>query len=282
MEYYENSAIVNVDNKVRNDIVKKDILEHLAIAKEKEAEIYALNLIIKKLKAKTHSLYMIVAGQKAEAAIKRQGRNGPTIAMLIWLGIASIPLSIASSFGSLLENIGPTIGSLIMMTPPIIILFVLARSNHKDDQAVQELEKNIKDQVKIYETKIQEVEKYIAEKQKNVDAFYAKTNFIYAKYRNFVAVSTIWEYLISERCDTLTGAQGAYNLFESEVRLDKIVGNLENISDSVQRIKDVQYALYEAITGAEFYVDSMNLNIDSLSTDDNSIIEKIRGSSFSL
>ena len=42
---------------------------------------------------------------------------------------------------------------------------------------------------------------------------------IFPKYRNMVAICTIYEYFVSGRCTTLVGADGAYNLYESELAL---------------------------------------------------------------
>lgn len=48
---------------------------------------------------------------------------------------------------------------------------------------------------------------------------------VYPKYRNMVAMCTIYEYLASGRCETLDGAQGAYNLYEAEIRQNIVISN---------------------------------------------------------
>ncbi len=75
-------------------------------------------------------------------------------------------------------------------------------------------------------------------------------NIIYPKYRNFVAVTTIYEYLASGRCDTLEGADGAYNLYEMELRQNIIIGQLSSVLDSLEQIKNNQFTLYKEITEA--------------------------------
>ena len=72
-------------------------------------------------------------------------------------------------------------------------------------------------------------------------------NFIYPKYRNFVAIASIYEYLDSGRCTSLEGADGAYNLYEMELRLDKIITGIDRIIYSLEAIKNNQYYLYSAI-----------------------------------
>jgi len=73
---------------------------------------------------------------------------------------------------------------------------------------------------------------------------------IYPKYRNLVAVTTIYEYLASGRCDTLEGADGAYNLYEMELRQNIIIGQLSSVLDSLEQIKSNQFTLYNEIKEA--------------------------------
>lgn len=72
-------------------------------------------------------------------------------------------------------------------------------------------------------------------------------NVIYPKYRNLVAVTTIYEYLASGRCDTLEGADGAYNLYEMELRQNIVIGQLSSVLDSLEQIKSNQFTLYSEI-----------------------------------
>lgn len=72
-------------------------------------------------------------------------------------------------------------------------------------------------------------------------------NVIYPKYRNLVAITTIYEYLASGRCDTLEGADGAYNLYEMELRQNIIIGQLSSVLDSLEQIKNSQFTLYSEL-----------------------------------
>lgn len=54
-------------------------------------------------------------------------------------------------------------------------------------------------------------------------------NIIHPKYRHFVAVSQIYEYFETGRCTELEGPHGAYNLYESELRLNTIIDKLDII-----------------------------------------------------
>lgn len=70
---------------------------------------------------------------------------------------------------------------------------------------------------------------------------------IYGKYRNYVAVSTFCDYLISGRCDSLDGPNGAYNLYEQETRADIVISKLDVVLNSMERIQENQYYLFNEL-----------------------------------
>lgn len=70
---------------------------------------------------------------------------------------------------------------------------------------------------------------------------------IFPKYRNFIAISQIYEYFMSGRCTQLQGHKGAYNIFENEIRQDIIITQLNIVIDNLEEIKNTQYMIYEAI-----------------------------------
>lgn len=81
----------------------------------------------------------------------------------------------------------------------------------------------------------------------NVLDQYYQLNIIYPKYRGLVPVCTIYEYLKSGRCSSLTGPHGAYNLYESECQANTIIGKLDDIIDRLDQISSSQTALAQAI-----------------------------------
>ncbi|MBR4711255.1 MAG: hypothetical protein IKP10_04430 [Clostridia bacterium] len=74
--------------------------------------------------------------------------------------------------------------------------------------------------------------------------YYAK-DVIYPKYRALPALTSIYEYLSSGRCSTLTGADGAYNLYETETRQNIIIGQLSAVIENLEQIRTNQYVLYQ-------------------------------------
>ena len=80
---------------------------------------------------------------------------------------------------------------------------------------------------------------------------------IYPKYRNLVAVSMIYEYLSSGRCDRLDGPDGAYNLYEMELRQNIIIGQLSSIVENLNQIRNNQFTLYNELVSANQRAASM-------------------------
>ncbi|GEM_PF-5050598 len=91
-----------------------------------------------------------------------------------------------------------------------------------------------------------------------------KYNVIYGKYRNYVALTTIYEYLESGRCSSFEGPEGAYNLFESETRSNEIVLQLGTIASSLEDIKSNQFMLYNELKQVNEYLDSIDESTNKL------------------
>lgn len=90
------------------------------------------------------------------------------------------------------------------------------------------------------------LEKPLKETKENLERVYAK-NIIYPKYRNLPALTSIYEYYVTGRCEELSGPYGAYNLYEDEVRKDKIISQLNTVIANLEQIKLNQYKLYEQV-----------------------------------
>ncbi len=71
---------------------------------------------------------------------------------------------------------------------------------------------------------------------------------IFEKYRwNIVAIATFYEYFCAGRCTELKGHDGAYNIYEMELRLNHIIGSLDEIIRSLDAVKNNQYMIYSSI-----------------------------------
>lgn len=89
----------------------------------------------------------------------------------------------------------------------------------------------------------------MAELREKIEQAYS-VDIIYPKYRGLVSISMFVEYFETGRCDALTGHEGAYNLYESELRQNLIISSLKNITNKMDDMKQRQYRLYSAIKDA--------------------------------
>lgn len=86
---------------------------------------------------------------------------------------------------------------------------------------------------------------------------YYGIGIIFPKYRNLNAVCSFYEYFMSGRCSTFTGHEGAYNIFESELRANLILAKLDDILAHLEQIKENQYLLYTAINESNRRINSL-------------------------
>lgn len=76
---------------------------------------------------------------------------------------------------------------------------------------------------------------------------YYSSGIIFPKYRNMIAMCSIYEYFMSGRCVELAGHEGAYNIYEYEIRMERIILKMDEIIMKLEEIKDNQYMLYDAV-----------------------------------
>lgn len=113
---------------------------------------------------------------------------------------------------------------------------------------------------KVTNEQLQEFDKVKFTLQASLTKLYSQ-NIVYAKYRNIVAIATIYEYFDSGRCTELEGSNGAYNMYEGEIRSNIIIASLSQIISDLGQIKNNQYALYEQIHRSNMNVTYLLSNI---------------------
>lgn len=87
-------------------------------------------------------------------------------------------------------------------------------------------------------------------------------NVIYGKYRNFVALSSFYEYLMSGRCMSLEGPNGAYNIYEAEIRANQIISQLSDVLNSLEQIKSSQYMAYSQLRAINSKLSNLSEKMD--------------------
>lgn len=89
---------------------------------------------------------------------------------------------------------------------------------------------------------------------------------VFGKYRNIVALSAFYEYLMAGRCTVLEGADGAYNIYEAEIRADRIIDQLSQVIEKLDDIKDNQYMLYSQLKTVNTNLAHLNETMDTALT----------------
>lgn len=146
-------------------------------------------------------------------------------------------------------------------------LIALPKHRKKEQARFEEAKKKYADMQKEYDEAIKEMKDYdkkiiiqrklIQENLENLRNKYNESsgflmvayakNIIYPKYQNYVAVSTILDYLKSGRCSQLEGYEGAYNLYENESQMKLIVTKLDDVVNAVKQVSQGQFLLAKSI-----------------------------------
>lgn len=82
-------------------------------------------------------------------------------------------------------------------------------------------------------------------------------NMIYPKYCTLPALTSIYEYFVTGRCQELTGPDGAYNLYENEVRKDTVIAQLNSVIENLEKIRQNQYMLYQQVKAIQENTDAI-------------------------
>ena len=138
----------------------------------------------------------------------------------------------------------------------------------EDNKSAQNRIEELKIQKQVAESYYQQIQKALASSHKNLERMYAY-NVVFPKYRNYIMVSSIYEYICAGRCTTLEGHEGAYNILELEIRLDRIITQLDAVLKDLSAIRANQYTLYSCLKEA-------NQKIDILMQEENRIADAMQ------
>lgn len=92
----------------------------------------------------------------------------------------------------------------------------------------------------------EQVKQGLSLSKKHLQSIYDK-NIVFPKYRNLVMICSLYEYICAGRFTELEGPNGAYNCLETEIRMDRIVTQLNQIIDRLDVIRQNQFMLFSAI-----------------------------------
>lgn len=100
--------------------------------------------------------------------------------------------------------------------------------------------------ISAYEHELDIMERCLGETKNTMERVYS-ANIIWYKYRNLPMLCSIYEYIVSGRTDSLDGKDGAYNMLELEMRLDKLITQMDKVLAKLEAIRTNQYMLYSVV-----------------------------------
>ncbi len=112
------------------------------------------------------------------------------------------------------------------------------------------------------EKEIEVMKSQLSVSRQNLKKMYSY-NIIHPDYRNINAIGTIYGYLSkgmthSLQFDTATGDKGAYNIYEKEKRLDRIITNTDEILNRLEEISSSQYELAHELQNANAQISRLH------------------------
>ncbi len=99
--------------------------------------------------------------------------------------------------------------------------------------------------------------------QRNLKGFYAE-NVLPSRYRSFSAVATLCQYLENGICTAVVGHGGIYDTYETHLLQKIIIGNLNEIRNSLSRIEMNQHRLYHAVMDANRLLRNINGSLNEI------------------
>ena len=242
-------------------IDKYDLIEYLDIVVNMEQTIYLQNRLINQMKNRYATLGIVQMFQKPNEPKDFSESNCPSIVGGLICSFIGILMCFLSKM--LGHHLILLCGGCVLLVGIIITICAVVEyyndlntylSKKSDyDFKLNEYAKNIcNDRARMRKEllekatlsyEIQLLQKQNNESRRKLYNIYSK-DIIYPKYRNLVAICSIYEYFCSDSCTTLGEA---YNRFGQEYRLDHIILQLDTIIAKLDAIKDFQYTLYSAI-----------------------------------
>lgn len=139
------------------------------------------------------------------------------------------------------------------------------KAKERYEKFLIEYNNNVQDYFKARDAKIEQYSQVLDSLIQALQAHYA-SGIIFEKYRTFTAIATMAEYLQSGRCSTLEGADGAYNMYEMELRQNIVIGQLSAIVSNLDQIKNNQYTLYQEIVRANQTVSELMAEVRDMNS----------------
>ena len=200
-----------------------------------------------------------------------------SVAIGIWMIISSVIMETEINFGD--EIIKGIIFAFVLthLLPGLIMLLRTGSVNRQYKEEFNQEERKAWDKKDTYRRNIEALEKRkthlekwrsfvwtsFLETKDELEKIYSY-DIVYPKYRNFIAMCTIYEYYESQRCDMLIGHEGAYNIYENELRQNIIIGMLDQINTRLDVIERNQHVLAEAIRDTNYRLGALERQVEQV------------------
>lgn len=244
--------------------MNKDFMTYLQNIIELEKTVYVQNNTIQKLTERINRLGIPKRIERYEVQESADWGFYLIAGGVIAVPVGAIWFGIKGLFSNFLSGAisGIFRGGLLGLGVAVVIAVVKYFIDKSNDSAKQQshdekyAREKKEDQKRVDEENVikkrlvalrSDLEAQARQTQETLDQYYG-LNLIYPKYRNLNAICSFYEYFDSERCTELKGHEGAYGIYELEVRLNVIVVKLDEILTNLEAIKGNQYMLYSALS----------------------------------
>lgn len=245
--------------------------EYVRNIRDLELSCYQQSKLIKNVQYKINEVVRSVPKDK----IIKPSSNPIWMDVLFSLVFAGIGALIGGFIGMIFSE--PLKGALIgggIVGGFCILSFLFAPIMDRQDKAKYEKEMavrnlqvdNAKKKLSVLDETLQKSKNELEETKRLLNRYY-DLGFIYPKYRGMVPICQIYEYLESGRCFSLIGPSGAYNLYESELRQNIIIGKLDDVLDRLDRLSDGQQMLAAAIRQSNAKIDQLSSSLERIEND---------------
>ena len=255
---------------------KKNLEEYLGIVYDMEKSVYSQERLIERLKDKVEKLG-IVKYEKPKYLKKSEvilSVLGVIIGIVLGFWTFDYIKSDAEGFVKWIIVFWGIIFSFVFFIGGIGSLFDISDANRKYIAETNRITLELK-QKAILQTQIIALQEKLNESKRTLNYIYS-VNIIHPKYRGLIPVSSFYEYFTTGICEQLGGADGAYNKYDIESRLDKIITQLDIVISKLDQIKSNQFMLYSAIKDVQNSNQKLYDSIENMSNTLNFNMDKIK------
>lgn len=239
------------------DLEGKNLVDYFERIKNLEVSLYQQNVLYKMLQQQVNAILDV---PEPELEPAKQGEYEFGIMLLIWIccGVVGFVIPANIFLGhTMLSILGIGVGALVgwlivknmMDNEDKRVRARNAIINENNSIIIKEHNEKMrvqKEKAGIVQREMQSLQVTYNETYRLLQTMY-NLDVIYPKYRGLIPICSFYEYLVSGRCTTLEGYEGAYNIYENEIRMNMILTKLDDIINRLDVIAQNQRMLYSEI-----------------------------------